>query len=128
MLDVGGWYFDTDVYPVDNIDLDKIEKSMAWNTCLVVPMVAGMKGLEADILCCQPGWRGETAVDEYMREKRESVEYFQYTLTMIRHLYYNHPSWFTVGSANLLRNDWRKPDRDFTRTVDYCPNCRKIFI
>jgi hypothetical protein len=107
MLDCGGWYFDTDVRPKSAPDLDKIEISME-NTCCIVPAIIGMGCLEADILCCAPGWPGERIVDEYMRQKRDEVVYLQYSIVLVGNLQRQYPDWFTIADAKLFRTETKE--------------------
>jgi len=125
LLDLGGWYFDAKVRPANGIDLDKIEAGMAPDTCLVVPMIAGMRGLDADIICCPLGWRGENAVNEYMLAKHAGQPaYVHYTLGMANRLYHTHPDWFTIGSARMLRNDRRNVRRQLQNILRDCAQRR----
>jgi hypothetical protein len=125
VLDVGGWYFDVDIRMTPATSLDDAEAHMQSDTCLLVPMVAGMRTLEADILCCQPSWQGAAEVDAYFLKKHEKkYSFFHYTLKLVDALYRRHRNWITIGSANLLRNDWRDKDRLFgASAVDCCDTC-----
>lgn len=108
MLDVGGWYFDIDIRMSTDNSLDRAEKLMAHDTCLLVPVAAGMTMLESNIICCPSNWRGAEAVNAYFLAKHDGpFSYFHYTLELARYLHDSHPEWFTIGSARLLRNDRR---------------------
>jgi hypothetical protein len=126
MLDSGGWYFDVDIRMAEGTSLDAIEARVAPDTCLVVPAVAGMRPLEANIICCPLNWQGSETVNSIMLAKHEHQPYYTYyTLGMVNLLYHAHPDWFSVGSARTLRNDRRNTQRQYQTLLRTNRRCGK---